>query len=258
MRKSTASIINDYFSPSNMLKYPHRYVTAGLIAADGCIHYPKSGQPQIVFNISEKDKTMLDLLNQEIASGSRSINNIKNNGSVMITFPSRQLIHDLAIMGIKKDKTYHLRLPQLNNLNTSYFFRGYFYGDGCVYGKGGRRKYALLGNDEFIQDIQNYLLLHTQVTNVYIQNRSKTHSLLEIYGKQAAFFSDWLFQNDNLTFLPRKNVKTSHNLPFAHWSKPEDQALMSMDIDEFCKKYGRTIGSAKQRKRKITKTLCVF
>jgi hypothetical protein len=145
----TACIRHDYFSYKNMKLHPERFVIVGFIAADGCISDTKTGQKYMILNLAKKDKCILDMINEEICSGGRNLSFNKTTKSLMFYIPSDPICSDLSRWNIVPRKTRKYKLPSnLSKAEMAYFLRGYFYGDGCVYGKKSAKFYALIGTND--------------------------------------------------------------------------------------------------------------
>jgi len=206
----TKHIIHDYFSPNNLKKFPERLVLVGFIAADGCISDTSPGQKRLQFNLSKKDKTVLDIFNNELCNGTRSISNVIKTNSCIFYLPSNQICNDLSRYGIIPRKTASYSLPYFSKNNMSYFLRGYFYGDGCVYRNGRESIYHLVGTTDFIINVKEFLIKNNilEKCGIYSIKNKPAYKQMHIKGRhQVTMFGNWLFENENMNILPRKHVR---------------------------------------------------
>lgn len=208
-RYRTAEINHDYFSQENIQKHPERMVIVGFIAADGCISM-RFNTPQLVFNISAKDRCCLETINAELCSSSRKIGNITKTKSITLSIPSHYLANDLSRFGIVPRKTAVIELPPIQGDFMRYFIRGYFYGDGCVYKpqKQSARMYHFVGNARFISQLKSHLL------NSHIVERCGVYAIknseymqMHIKGSQSTLFGEYLFHDELCMLIPRKHIK---------------------------------------------------
>lgn len=205
----TAKVKHDYFSNENLKLFPERFVMIGFIAADGCISDTEAGQKRLVFNLCKKDKSILDIFNQEICDSTRNLSENKKTNSVSFYISSNSICEDLSKFGIVPRKTATYQFPKLDSLEMKYFIRGYFYGDGCCYQNGRMSMYHLVGNANFLLDLKNYLLSHEIIETCAI-HAIKNHDgyqQMHIKGRyQTSKFAKYLFDDEKMKLLPRKHV----------------------------------------------------
>lgn len=204
------NIQHDYFSKENLKLHPERFVLVGFIAADGCISVPKVGQTRLQFNLSQKDRCVLDFFNKEICDSTRNLSAVKKTNSFIFYVPSNQICEDLSRYGIVPRKTSSYDLPDLKGENMKYFLRGYFYGDGCCFKNGRMSMYHLVGTKNFINHLKAYLMangiLETCAAHP-IKGRSN-YLQLHIKGRhQASMFGEYIFSDNKMKLLPRKHKK---------------------------------------------------
>ena len=260
-RKLTC-INNDYFSEANLAEHPERFVIVGFLAADGCIHQTV-GQPQIGIVLSGKDEIVLTMINKEIALGGRNIwhstssCNGKRHPTVRITFPSFQLCHDLSKYGIVANKTWSLQFPCLPEPAMAYFIRGYFYGDGSIYGKGGLSRYQFTGRMIFMSAMRDYLIRTGIIKRAGLYSiKNPAFASLEIYGRQANLMAGYMLADNKMVLLPRKHIRIDIPNRTTHWSEKEVIELLkcqtNKQIKELCSRIGRTYPSGKIKREKLT------
>lgn len=234
-------IDNNYFDEDSILKFPERLVLVGFIAADGCISTEQIGQNRLIFNISIKDRTALDIINKEIASGQRNLSFIKYTNSYILSFPSNQICNDLKRYNIISRKTAVYELPVLNKDEMRYFLRGYYYGDGCISKHNQRRGCYLIGTRIFCEQLSKYLLINNiAVGKVYSFGKNEIYAQFRITGREAARFSNYIFSDELMMLLPRKHRILNSNFHNCKWTEDEKKLLLTTNIDSFCHISGRT------------------
>lgn len=245
--KLTKDIKHEYFSEQNIKIYPERMIIVGFIAADGCIRQGKTGQKMLMFNIAEKDKLALDIINNEIAEGKRNLSFLKNTKSCMLSFPSDNICKDLEKYNIVERKSNIYDLPKnLTDLEMQYFLKGYFYGDGCINEQG----VFLMGTPMFSYNLKEYLENKKIIDycNVY---KMKNHECkqIRIVGRMASKFSNYLFFDNKFILLPRKN-KIIKDITYNTWLTDEDIYIIKYndDLDKISKLIGKSIESIKSYK----------
>ncbi len=252
-RYNIACINNEYFSRQNLARYPERFVIIGFIAADGCISNTTTGQARLCFNIAQKDQLALEIINQEIAGGERKISAVTKTNSCIIAFPSDEICSDLSKFNIVPRKTSTYTLPKLEGNTMKYFLRGYFYGDGCISGKGSHQVCMFIGTRAFIQELHSYLLRNGIIltAGVYRLHDSDDYSHMRIKNKEASKLTQYLFDDDKMVLLPRKHKIVVPVIKGSKWSKEEEALLLRVSLEKFCELTGRTIGAAKDRKVRL-------
>lgn len=251
----TGSIVHDYFSTENLQLFPERFVIIGFIAADGCISDTASGQHRLCFNICQKDKIVLDIINRELSNSTRKLYFNKLTKSYMWYIPSDKICDDLSNFNILPRKSLNYDLPILNIDQMSYFLRGYFYGDGCIMksNKYGSRGYSLVTSHPFSKSLKLFLESNNIIDVCKIYPLScKNVVQIHIKGRQGGKLSKFIFKNDKMILLPRKHIKMDEIIYLSHWQDYEKELLLKTSIDEFCQITGRSISSAKTMKYKIS------
>lgn len=258
-RYNTDCIDNEYFSRQNLANYPERFVIIGFIAADGCISDTKKGQATLCFNIAQKDQLALEIINQEIAGEERKISAITKTNSCIITFPSDEICSDLSKFNIVPRKTSTYTLPRLKSIAMKYFLRGYFYGDGCISGKGSHQVCMFIGTRAFIQELHSYLLVHDIISTagVYLLHNSDDYLHMRTKNKEASKLTQYLFDDDKMVLLPRKHKIVVPVIRGSRWNKKEEALLLRTSLEKFCELTGRTMCAAKDRKGRLSTNLAI-
>lgn len=203
----TQSIIHDYFSKENIDKHPERLVIIGFIAADGCVSDHNPGQARLEFNLSQKDRCVLEKLNLELSLGKRHISLNTTTISNSLYFPSDQMFSDLSKFGIVPRKTQTFNLPDLSIEDMQYFLRGYFYGDGCVHDYGKNIVYHLVSTTAFSLSLKEFMIFNkiVEYCGSYPLKKHPGYSQTLFQNRHAQGFSDFIFANDKMNLLPRKH-----------------------------------------------------
>lgn len=236
--KLTKFIKHDYFSIENIKKFPERLVIVGFIAADGCIVQPKTGQRLLVFNIAQKDRIALDIINKELCKGLRNLAFLRQTKSFMLTIPSDEICCDLERFNIVQRKTRIYDLPTLDMNDLPYFLRGYFYGDGCI--SDGSKYHPgifLIGTKMFSESLERCLIENDIVDRIgiYPIKHSKCCLQLALHGRMATKFSKYIFHNKKMMLIPRKHKILKDVILNSWWTNEERELLKTVPIEEFCK-----------------------
>lgn len=252
---NTKEIKNDYFSDENLLKHPERFVIVGFIAADGCISDTKTGQKILCIALCEKDKNVLETINEEICNKTRKLTYNKKTKSFILSIPSDQISKDLKKYNIVPRKTYIYDLPSLNEEQMSYFVRGYFYGDGCLYrGKSyGSSGYYFISTYNFAKSLQEFLLKNKILDREFKIYKHQNVFQFCLKGRQGSKFAKYIFQDEKMMLMQRKHFIFEEIIKASKWTDEEKQLVLNVDIDEFCKITGRSKKSALSTKQKLKK-----
>jgi len=194
----------------------------------------------------------LEIINQELAKSTRHISPIDSTHSCHLYFPSNRICNDLAPFNIVPRKTSTYNLPILAGQEMAYFLRGYFYGDGCVYGNGSSRIYHMIASESFSQSLQTYLVSNRIVDrcNVY-PIKGKSCYQIHFKGRQGAKLSHYIFFDNKMMLLPRKHVTTEEKVSSSIWSVSEINLLQSLSLSAFCETTGRSLEAAKRKLRRL-------
>lgn len=256
-KQTIIHIDHDYFSEQNILQYPERMIIVGFIAADGCISERHNSQNSLIFNISDHDKIALDIINNEIAKGKRNITYLKGTNSNILSFPSNKICKDLERYNIVSRKSNIYDLPKnLKNIEMQYFLKGYFYGDGCIVAnKKSHNGIFLVGTEQFSKNVKKYLETNNIIDSCPIYD-FKNHECkqIRICGRMTSKFSKYLFFDDKLILLPRKNIIIEDNVHNCTCTIEEIKLLKyENDVNKIVKLTGRNITTIKCYKTQIKK-----
>lgn len=164
----TKFIQHDYFSEENLEKHPERYVIIGFTAADGCVSAKSIGSRTLIYNLCEKDEIALNIINDEIAKGTRTLYYLKNTKSKILDIPSNKICDDLIKFNIVPRKTSTYDLPQSISIeNMRYFLRGLIYGDGCLHRYPNRLICSLVCTSKFANSLREFVISNDIVSHAW-------------------------------------------------------------------------------------------
>lgn len=207
-RVKMAQVQHDYF---HCVEKPMQAYLLGLLASDGCV---LSGRPRIQLQILEKDRVLVDVLQQELAPGHPvSVLPYKNKdyNIVRICFTSPTMCSDLAMFGVVPRKSLILVWPEAlpSHLINSYLL-GVLDGDGWItIDKRKRTPYYTLGfvsaSRIFLERIAKeiHAVLDVPLAHLGTFNKGSTFRI-SYGGKSALLVSEWMHRD--LPGLARKRI----------------------------------------------------
>lgn len=198
----------------------------GFLYADGCITKNNS---QLKITVSSIDEDILikikNLLKTNAPIRQKEGGIIKGTSyfgkpTSTLVIDSVKICKDLNKWGVFQRKTLHLIFPSfLSKELIRHFIRRYFDGDGCITSSRGRTKVSLVGNYEFVRQIQNFIDEETNFSHLYQRKNSEIFSF-EICAKDGVEkFLDVLYKDSQFS-LNRKYeryIKHCQNIPFNNY-----------------------------------------
>lgn len=206
----------------------------GFIIADGYLLRDtpttiKKAQDRLVIRIQEKDRNILDILNDRITPYKQLTKwKYKNpNWSEQVIFKvnSNKLCSDLEKHGVfVGKKSGKEKLPNIDKKLIPHFIRGYFDGDGCCYNKtinksckhGGKIKNKVIFvclNKEYLKKLKE------ELNNIgIIKEKSKNGNRQNVFEyiienkPETNFFFNYIYNNATI-FLKRKYDKFLYGNP---------------------------------------------
>ena len=198
----------DYFQN---IDTEHKAYWLGFCFADGCIsqtdkHISQCNRLRIV--ISSKDEYLLQQFVNDIELPQGSIKHYTQNGYSASTFAcvncnSIKLVDDLLSHGYtvdKKDRNAPIGIP--DNL-IPHFIRGFFDGDGSVYGNFRQGHLSFTSCEGVIQYIANTLSEYCNVPRTHIRTYRNAYEVRWGGRQQILRIANFLY-NQATIFLPRK------------------------------------------------------
>ena len=184
----------------------------GFLYADGYVRLLKRNSGQIKLKLNTKDKDHIILFKECIKSTNPVINKIDKftkNGKEYTSFNStisiysKKMVDDLISHGCFNNKTFKIRIPDLQSLMLNHFIRGYFDGDGCIYKVKSRPNsysISICSNHNFAIDMLNFINIG------YILKKDNYSLLLINKISEIKKFRELIYNNSNI-FLQRKYLK---------------------------------------------------
>ncbi|MDP3883271.1 MAG: LAGLIDADG family homing endonuclease [Candidatus Staskawiczbacteria bacterium] len=189
----------------------------GFIVADGSIIKRNTGINSYIFNITSKDKDILEKI-QDILGSSYRIG-IKYNSLKMpynqIQVCNLEICDDLMKLGIHPRKTYNLEPIKVPKKYFSDYVRGFFDGDGTVYiqkvnGTLQIKSGFVAVSSSFIEDFNKRLCasLHIPEKSVHEQIDKKgeriTQYNISFYIDDSEKLAKFMYGNNSTLYLDRK------------------------------------------------------
>lgn len=185
----------------------------GYISADGCLkHYGNNGY-FLQFTIKETDKQYLEQVRQlfQFSGKLRYESTGYGKHRYVLTIGSKKIYYRLSELGLSKNKTYNLQLPETlpENLYQPYL-RGFTDGDGTIsYHK--RPKYYLLlcklgcATKSYIENIREIICNELNIPKPTItKKKNKQFYVFSLSGQKAKRYLDWIYDCPLFIKLERK------------------------------------------------------
>lgn len=197
--------INEYYFDE--INTPNKAYILGLLYADGCNYLP---QHRVKIELQEKDKDILDKINNEIGSNKPLVLNKlsdKNKNwqnTYRLDITNKHISETLNASGMVQRKSLVLLFPDwLDSSLYPHFIRGYFDGDGCL------QKYFLTiaSTKEFCEKLSNIcedvLQIQTTISNLSYNPQSNTKILYITGINKMQVFLDYIYKDAEL-YIKRK------------------------------------------------------
>lgn len=185
----------------------------GFIAADGYLPKTKGAKNRIVISLQEKDEEVLQAIAKEIGFEGPIHHYLSVEGFpfVSLAFSSNKLRQTLEKHGIVNAKTYKLNsLPKIEEKYLLDFIRGFFDGDGSVFGdKTGLRIKSNFtsASKNILEEISQFLHEKYNLTKRNLNVYKRDNIIYELsYGTHDTIKLCELFYDnlDNLSLLRKK------------------------------------------------------
>lgn len=195
-----------YFGTMNA---PRQAYVLGLLAADGNVF-----DTRVSIELHAKDRELVELVRDELAPAVKLRVRRDSREMVVFSISSRELVTDLAALGVTERKSLTLGWPDaLPGRLARPFLLGYFDGDGFVtwsrHGRYAYPRWGVLGTQSFVTRVS--LLLADEMG---IRQRTPHEKQgcwnLHVSGRDALVVDAWL--HDGYDFgLARKRFGDAHN-----------------------------------------------
>lgn len=116
---------------------------------------------------------------------------------------NKKMFNDLCKLGLEPRKSQTCKLPEIikDSEYFSDFVRGYFDGDGWVYGKS---KIGMIGSVEFIDDLVFELEKRNIQSTVKLEKRSDNMKYITIRSNSKKSFFEFLYPENKNRYMKRK------------------------------------------------------
>lgn len=188
----------------------------GFIYADGYISSKRNQSNRVLgIALSIKDKKHLDKFNNCLESNVKIKSYIESNGFgkgneyCRIVYTSQKLTDDLIKHGVYEHKSCILSNPNISEKYIKDFIRGYFDGDGSIWKQDNATQFniSIVGTNELLMFIQNYLLKNGIISRYYPLNKRRKNQIVSNFkfgGNNLAYkFLQYLYENSEM-YLDRK------------------------------------------------------
>ena len=187
----------------------------GFIVADGCIIKRKGGTESYIFNITSKDKDILEKIRKILGSNHKI--GIKYN-SLKIPYNQIQICNleicrDLMKLGIHPRKTYNLGPIGTPEKYFPDFVRGFFDGDGSVYmqkvnGTLQIKSSFVAASSAFLKDFNKKLCKSLGITEKSVHQTQNVNRLIQhsvcFYIDDSEKLVKLMYGNNPTLYLERK------------------------------------------------------
>lgn len=216
LKKSKYSYDNEYFKEINSIEKAY---WLGFVYADGYISISRNGYgKEFAIELQGSDYKHLKKFNKSI-NGNIEVKRFKtkcnlNNkiyDSCSIRIYSKDFVNNLIKQGVTTNKSYSIKLPDIDDIYMSHFIRGYFDGDGCIC-ESKRKKHTntikcdfTCGCEEFLLQLRKYLL-NVGVNSYMIKENNKPYKLVIGGLNNCNRFLEYIYK-DASVYLDRKYKK---------------------------------------------------
>lgn len=183
----TQATVHDYFSHISTVEQAY---VLGLIAADGNV---ATGHPRVQFGLQARDVATVKFVRDRLNPCASLL--VRPNGHTEILLTSRQMVADLARVGILPRKSHILQWPTGLGELLRPFLLGHFDGDGWIHAI--RNRYpgwgTCSGSEQFLIDMKEYIRESTGVVLEKIHRRPGTNLYqVATTGRGAWIVNEWL------------------------------------------------------------------
>lgn len=206
---------------------PQMAYILGFIFADGAIEDVQKSSRTCYLSISASIKDLPIL--EQIKSQMSSSHQLYSSKAKLLTFPggkeylskekftlrigSKLIYNSLLELGVTPRKSLTILFPKIPTKCLSFFLRGYFDGDGCIYMI--KEKYPRLiftsGSKEFLEGVAFSLskTLHIQIKTIYVQTPTNQNPCYRLHYNSKISRQILSFIYDNLEAAPYLERKYS-------------------------------------------------
>ena len=243
----------------------------GLLYADG---YNNTDRNSVNLGLKESDKEILDKITNLIqptkplqyvdtSTSRKNIGFENSQNQYRLVIANKHISQRLVELGCGKAKTHNLTFPteeQVPSHLVRHFIRGYFDGDGSVYGDK-QKQFSFVGTIEFLLPLQQVLVKELNFSKTKLDRRHKDidNNIRSLrYGgvNQCIKFRDWLYKDATIYLERKKNVFDT----YIHFERVERKCSNNgcdkkHSCNGYCKNhYYEFCGGKEKRRERFIKT----
>ncbi len=189
----------------------------GFFYADGCVSLQENNSAEACIKLYKGDYRHLQKFNKSL-NGNIDVKfdtricsfNNKPQESCIIRCYSIKMVNDLISHGCVPNKTFFIKVPQINESLMNHFIRGFFDGDGCICTDNNKRKTIAINfcsaSEDFLIGLRE-ILYKQNIFSYIVDEKNKSTFRLYIKGMKNSD-NMWNYMFDNATiYLDRKLIK---------------------------------------------------
>lgn len=252
--------VNEDFFNIKRINEKSAYVL-GWLMSDGCIQFIPNKKYCIRFDL--KDYDILELI-RDLLESNHPIRTTKNRNTYQLIIDSKKLVRQLLDLGITPNKTYKLKLPQIEYSLYKHLIRGYFDGDGSVrinLKKNNVKQltsYICSVNKEFLASIGEIIKNNTGNTIKIYEEKPGFYKLF--YGAKESFAFYKYMYDDTEMYLKRKKqifdeaIEIKAGIGLMNCSKCGKEIVRTSGRMKYCKNCLHEVLKERDRKRRHRKS----
>lgn len=204
-------INEDYFEK---IDNPDKAYILGLLAADG---YNDEIRGKVEISLQEEDGYILQEICDKIFENRKisyrkvygeknKIGNVKT--SYRLNICSRKVSQDLTKCGIKQNKSFMLKWPEIDSMLNWHFIRGLFDGDGCICKKRRGISFSIICTVQLANKIKEIFNEIGVILSVYYKKYKNNKILSVVYtGKIENLYKIYncMYDKNNMFLIRKKN-----------------------------------------------------
>jgi hypothetical protein len=138
----------------------------GFLYADGYVRMKNNRSGELKLKLKFSDRSHIEKFRESIKSTHKildfyskvSVEGVEHTSHCSsISIYSTKMVSDLFKHGCLNNKTFKIKMPNIDIELYPSFIRGYFDGDGCITLRGGSGTCIITSNYDFLDELKNYL-----------------------------------------------------------------------------------------------------